>query len=186
MGINEKDNNDIFQIITSYEAELVLHRFMNKHDEYVEEIRGIALELISDADPDEIASDVRDALECLQVEDLWDRSGKTRYGYVDPSEESWEMFGEALSPYIDSMKKYQEAGLNRLAKTYCIGIIQGIKDYDSDSVSEFKDWAVDEPYEYIDRVFQEWMTHTQDEKDIAEIKSKIELYGEDQNQYPVG
>jgi hypothetical protein len=173
MGMNEKDNNDIFQLITSYEAKLVLHRFINKHDEHVEEIREIALELISDVDPDEISSDVKNALECLQVEDLWDRSGKTRYGYVEPSEESWEMFEEALSPYIDSMKKYQEAGLNRLAKTYCIGIIQGIKDYDSNSLSEFKDWAEDAPYEYIDRVFQEWKENAQDE-DIAEVQSKIE------------
>lgn len=174
MDMDNRNSNDVFKIITSREAMLVLHRFMKEHEEYIPEIREIALELITDVDPDKIAEDVRNTLECLQVEDLWDRSGKTGYGYVEPSEEAWVMFEEALYPYIDAMEKYQKYGLDSLAKTYCIGIIQGVKDYDSSSVSEFKDWAVDVPYEFIDKVFQEWRANAKD-NEISDVQSKIEL-----------
>lgn len=165
---------DIFEIITPHEAMLVLHRFIKKHEEYTEEIKKIALELVSDTDIDEVAKYVNNSLNYLQVEELWDRSGKTRYGYVEPSEEAWIMIEEALFEYVDAMKKYQKSGLHRLAKTYCMGIIKGIKDYDSNSLSEFSDWAVDAPYEFIERVFDEWKINAPDEKDIDEVQSLIE------------
>ncbi len=38
-----------------------------------------------------------DQLDSLEVEEVWDRAGPTRHGYVDPSEAAYEM----LAPIDD-------------------------------------------------------------------------------------
>ena len=80
------------------------------------------------------------------------RSGRTRYGYVDPGDAAWEMFEEALNPFIDEMKKNQKRALPAVAKTYCIGIIKGLWRFDEESVSDFIDWVTDAPREYVHTV----------------------------------
>lgn len=109
----------------------------------------------------------------LEVEELWDRSGNTRYGYVDPSEEAWVMFEEALTTFVDEMKKYQKLGMLLEAKNYCIGIIKGIQEFERESKSEFKDWAIDAPAEYIVRIMKEWKVAHLDSKDIAEVEGIV-------------
>lgn len=43
---------------------------------------------IADVDLEDIASEVYFELDCLRVEDVWDQSGSTRDGYVDPYEKT--------------------------------------------------------------------------------------------------
>ena len=40
---------------------------------------------------EEIADGVFWELDTLEVENVWDNSGPTRYGYVDSGEKVWEM-----------------------------------------------------------------------------------------------
>lgn len=42
------------------------------------------------------------------------------------------------------------------AKNYCIGILRGICEFENESTSEYKDWAVDAPAECPERVLGEW------------------------------
>ena len=49
----------------------------------------------SEADLEDVAASVQSDLELLDVEDLWDNSGESRYGYNDPSEVGCEMFDDA-------------------------------------------------------------------------------------------
>ncbi|MGE5557823.1 MAG: hypothetical protein ACM3WV_04345 [Bacillota bacterium] len=49
------------------------------------------------------------------MEDLWDRSGKTRHGYIDPDEMAREVVEEALQPYR-KIKKFQNPGMYETAK----------------------------------------------------------------------
>lgn len=58
-------------------------------------------------------------LEDLGVEDVWDRSGKTRHGYVDTSETASDMVDEALQPYLDEMQRCQQLGLADQALHLC-------------------------------------------------------------------
>ena len=123
--------------------------------------------------PEKIAVDVRHALDRIEVEELWDRSGSKRYGYVDPAEESWVMFEEALIPFLNTMTKYQKIGLPKEANNYCVGIIQGLQDFEAASHSEFKDWAIDAPQHFIEVVFEKWKDGNPCEGDIAQVKSII-------------
>jgi len=40
----------------------------------------------------------------LDYDDLNARAGKTRYGYAEPSDAAWELFEEALDPFVNEMK----------------------------------------------------------------------------------
>ena len=75
--------------------------------------------------PDLVAKHVFDDLDCLDVDDLYKESGRTRYGYVDPNDHSWEMFDEALEPYVAKMRKYQEFSMREGAKLQCVGYSEG-------------------------------------------------------------
>ena len=162
---------DILDSINSSDAMKILRILMERNKELKTEIRKIALEILSDANPEEIAVDVMQALDCIEVEELWDRSGSKRYGYIDPSEESWVMFEEALIPFLNTMTKYQKIGLTNEAKAYCVGIILGIQGFEADSHSEFKDWAVDAPQHFIEEVFEKWKSGNPCEGDVIQVRA---------------
>lgn len=170
-----KKANDILNNITSYDAKSILRIILERHAELTDEIYLIAMELLSDVNSEDIAIDVFNELNSIQVEELWDRSGATRYGYVDSTEEAQIMFEEAIALFISEMHKCQKMGLTKAAKYYCIGIIKGILKYDKTSVSEFKDWAVDIPYVYIETVFEEWMKGNPSQCEITEVEAQKEM-----------
>ncbi len=111
--------------------------------------------------PKSISTELFYELNCIDVQDLWDNSGKTRYGHVEPSDKAWEMFEEVIDPYLDKMKKSQELHMELEAKNYCLGIIQGLLKYERSSTSEFSDWIPDGPSDFIDTVITEWEKETQ-------------------------
>jgi len=70
-------------------------------------------------------------LDSIEVEEVWDRSGRTRNGYVEPTEMAFPMFEDALDPFIEEMKKYQKLSMFAEAKNYCIGILKGISRFEN-------------------------------------------------------
>lgn len=106
-------------------------------------------------DREAVASDLYNDLYCLDLEELWDHSGRTRDGYVDVNEKAYEMFYERVEPVIDEMKKLQELSQFEEAREYCIGIMQGIADFNKCD-SEFLDWITDVPEDVIKETFDTW------------------------------
>ena len=90
---------------------------------------------------EDIADEVFLDLDSLEVEEIWDSSGATRYGYVDPVDKAWEMFEDAIEPYLDELKKCQDLKLSKEAKKHCMGMLKGIYQFERESESEHKDWA---------------------------------------------
>lgn len=97
---------DLLDSINPSDALYVLKVLMNGDSILSDKVFQILMERVSEIESDEIALDVYYTLEQLEVEELWDRSGKTRYGYVDPSEEAWVMLEEVIEPFVSEMKKY--------------------------------------------------------------------------------
>jgi hypothetical protein len=128
-------------------------------------------EQVHGVDQKEIASELCTDLYCLDVEELWAHSGKTRDGYVDVYEKAYEMFNELIEPYIDEMKRLQELSLFREAGGYCMGIMQGITDF-STGGSEFVDWITDVPKNSISETFDTWKQGDQSSPgERAEVES---------------
>lgn len=57
----------------------------------------IAKQILCDISSEDIMNDVYNVLNMLDVEELYRRSGKTRYGYVEPPEESGLCLKKRLS-----------------------------------------------------------------------------------------
>ncbi|MDD5599787.1 MAG: hypothetical protein PHV82_17715, partial [Victivallaceae bacterium] len=129
---------------------------------------AIALELVSEVSAEAVANDLYCALGFIDVEELWDNSGKTRYGYVDVNDLAWEMFEDAVSPFEDELERLVKLKMFKQAKLYCMGILKGLWEYEKHG-NEFSDWVPDAPRESANSVFEKWMKHAPEE-DIAEME----------------
>jgi hypothetical protein len=171
--MDKKMKRDLLDSINPEDALYVLKVLMNEDRKISDRILQILMERLHELDSYEITMDLYYQLDQLEVEELWDRSGSTRYGYVEPSEEAWVMFEEVIEPFVDEMKKYQKLGMPLQAKKYCTGIIKGIQKYEQESESEFKNWATDVPSDYVDRIMDEWKEGNPDPNDIAEVEGLL-------------
>ena len=167
-----KRKMNILKQITADDA-LAILRILAEDKDVGKRIEEIAKESLSKVDLEEIASEVYSELDSLEVEEVQDQSGSTRYGYVDPGDKACEMFEDALESFIEELKKYKKLSMNKEAKTCCMGILKGIYQFEKESTSEFKDWAVDVPGECFGQVLDEWKKGQKDAKDIAEIEDFI-------------
>jgi len=140
----------------------------------VKKAYDIAMELVGDANEDEISDDVYSELNSLDIDELYSSSGRTRHGYVDPTDRAWEMFGEALYPFITEMTLNQQRSLPSVAKMHCIGIIKGLLRYKESNSSEVSDWVPDAPDESIITVVEEWKKSNPSDDDIAEVMNIVE------------
>ena len=112
----KKRKQNIFNIITPDDAFAILRTLAKEDKGIAKRIEQLAMEYLSDVDVEHVTDDVYSALDFIDVHDLWDRSGSTRDGYVDPSEMSWEMFEEALEPFLEELKKYRKLSMPAEAK----------------------------------------------------------------------
>jgi hypothetical protein len=141
--------------ITGTDALAILKVLAERHENLAQEIDAVAKELLSHVEMDEVAANVQMELEGLHVEDVWERSGATREGYVDPGEAAWEMFAEALKPFQDEVDKYNQLSMLEEAALTCQGLLKGIYDFDKESSTEYKQWATDAPGEYFSMILDD-------------------------------
>jgi len=151
------------------EASKVLTALLDDGTVSAKKMYEAAIKIAANIDIDMVSKRVFNALNWLDYDDLNARAGKTRYGYVEPSDAAWELFEEALDPFVNEMKKCQQRTLPSAAKDYCIGIIKGLWRYQEESSSEICDWFEDEPGAFVERVVDEWKEGNPDNADIAEV-----------------
>ncbi len=169
----EQSNKTILDKISPDEALRILYELYSKNSSIRDTIISEAEKVLSDINIDEIADDVYYELDSIEVEELWDRSGPSRDGYSSPDEMAYEMIEEVLFPYKEQVKKYQDIGMSHQAKTYCMGVLKGIYQYDHESESEFKNWATDMPPECFGLLLEEWRDRCSQEDDIKEMHKFI-------------
>jgi hypothetical protein len=105
---------------------------------------------------DDVAAKVQVGLESIDIEDVFDRAGSKRGGYVDPGDAAWEMFEEALEPFQEEVAKYKQLSMQKEAELTYLGILKGIYDFPRESSTEYKQWAVDAPVEYFAMILGDW------------------------------
>ena len=167
---NEHDMN-FLSTLTDNQAHLVLIHLLRDKPALIPKAVEIAREQTSGIDEDEIADEVCSALSVLDVRQLWDESGGTRDGYVDPNEHSYEMMEEIIEPYIEEMERYIDREMPEEALGYCRGIIKGVCTYMQEEAGEFADWATDSDDGLTADVITRWSKKTPDPDVIAELES---------------
>jgi len=141
------------------EQATLLERLATRKDAVGDAVRDEIERLVAAVDPDEVAGDVQFDLELLDVESLWARSGRHRYGYTDPQEAAWEMLENALAPHRERLNWYRAAGRPEAYDAYALGVLQGLYDFHHESDAEWKAWAPDDAGEAFAWVLDEWKRH---------------------------
>ena len=167
--MNRSEMKKCIKSLDADEAARVLNDLLDNNPDLMKKAYDTVMKIAGDVNADVIMDEVFNTLNGL--DDISSRCGRTRYGYVEPSEAAWEMFGEAVNPFIDEMKKAQKRALPAAAKAHCIGIIRGLWKFEEEATTDFADWVEDAPGEYVDAVVKEWKKGKPCKKDIAEVMS---------------
>jgi hypothetical protein len=168
------DPHTIIDHLSPGDALAILRILVREDDQLVAHIAEVARSYLSSVDPEEIALDLYAELDALDVEEVWDRAGPTRHGYVEPEEASSEMIEQVVEPFLQEMTKYAQMGLHAQAKQACIGLLLGLYRFERESTNEFKDWAVDEPAEFASEVIDRWNSGSPSAADVGEVKQFID------------
>ena len=165
--------NHILGEINEAEAYHILRRLMAEDNNIKKRAEEIAKDHFSEIDSEDIAESVYSDLNFIDVHDLWDESGSTRYGYVDIDEHAWEMVEDVLDAFVEQMKKYQRLKMYPEAKSVCIGILKGLYRYEKQATNEFADWAVDVPKNFFDTIYDEWEKNQPVKEDVEKVDEFI-------------
>jgi hypothetical protein len=169
-----KAPREIIDHLSPTDALSVLKTLAAADEDLAQRIAEIAMAKLSQVDPEDVAVVLHDELDALEVEEVWDRAGATRYGYVEPSEAADEMMGEVLEPFLKELHKYGKLDLPVEARRLCMGLLAGLYLFEKESTTEFKDWAPDAPIIFAETVVDAWKAGRPGRADIAALKAFIE------------
>ena len=151
-----KNPREIIDQLSPNDALAILKALARDDEALAARIAEVATAHLSEVDPEDVAIVLYSELDALAVEEVWDRAGPTRHGYVDPGEAADQMVEEIIEPYLEELKKYQALGMNAEANRMCMGLLLGLYRFDDESTSEFKDWAPDAPSVFAEEVVTVW------------------------------
>src|SRR6516165_2451083 len=148
--------DDVISKLTAEQALEIIERLGRKGGKIREAVLAEAINVLTEIDLDETADEVFAVLDSIDVQDCWDRSGRSRDGYTSPDEAASEIIEEELQPFFDQVERYHEMGLREQEATYCMGVIFGIYRYERESKSEFRKWSEDIPAECGGFLLDKW------------------------------
>lgn len=108
------------------EAAAVLRDLLDGHRDLRPEAERIARELLANVRADEVAARVERAVLGVDPDRLAERSGRKRWGYVEPGEAAYGLLEEVLAPFLSDMKRLVALGLEQSAVATCAGIVLGL------------------------------------------------------------
>ena len=169
--MTKKQDLAFLSTLTDDQAQRVLNSLLKENPKLIPVAAALAREFLSEIDDDGISEQVCDALTGLDVHDLWEESGSTRDGYVDPYDHSYEMMEERIEPFLEEMERYLERGMIEEALACCKGIIKGICVYMFEEAGEFADWAVDSEDNLTYDVIEQWKVKNKNAKILEELEA---------------
>jgi len=169
-----KAPREIIDHLSPGDALSILRTLADSDEVLARRIAEMALARLHGVDPEEVAAVLYDQLDALEVEEVWDRAGETRHGYVEPGEAADQMVEEVLEPFLEELGKYQKLGMNAEANKMCMGLLLGLRRFEHESASEFKNWAPDAPIVFAEAAVDVWKAGSPSQADVAAVKVFIE------------
>lgn len=169
-----KEPHEIIDQLSPADALAVLKTLAHEDETIAARAAEIATACLRDVDLEDVAFALYEELEFLEVEEVWDRAGPTRHGYVDPGEAADEMVDEIVAPYLDELRKLHALGMTIQANQMCMGLLLGLYRFERESTSEFKDWAPDAPNSFAWIVLDAWKEGSPARNDVRALKTFIE------------
>jgi hypothetical protein len=168
-----KDVHQIIEQLTPADASAILHALATGDDALASRIAEMALARIQQVDVEEVVAVLYDELEALEVEEVWERAGRKRHGYVETGDAAYQMIEAVLTPFLEDLARYQKLGLRDEANRMCKGLLLGFYLFQHESTSEFKDWAPDAPVSFAQMVMAAWQAGSPTTGDIQALKAFV-------------
>lgn len=139
---------------TDAEKAAVLDELVASDHELGQRAERAARSTLAKVQADKVAITVADALLALDQEELSAHAGRTRYGYVEPTEAAWWLLEQALEPWLEDVTRRASLGLAEPARRLGLGILQGLHRIGDRTRDDglLLSWAPDFPGEAADRV----------------------------------
>src|SRR5215475_4399974 len=147
---------DVIAKLTSEQALQIVERLCRKNGGVRDAIVAEALNLLTEFSLEEVAEEVFDALDLIDVQDCFDQAGPSRDGSASPDEAAVDIIEEELQPFFDQVERYHELAMGEQEATYCMAVILGIYRFAHESKSEFKRLTDDIPAECAGTLLQDW------------------------------
>jgi hypothetical protein len=133
--------------LTPDESAGVLRALLERHPGLAEEAEELAAATVTNVDAQAVADDVEQAVLGLDIDQLNARAGRTRWGYVEPTDAASELLGEAIDPFLVEMTRHIELAVEAAAIAQCAGIVLGLHRCRGKNSDEILGWAADFPAE---------------------------------------
>jgi len=167
---------DVIDKLTPEQALQIVRRLADKGGAIREALVAEATDLLTDIDRDDLAQEVFEILDEIDVQDCWNRAGGSRDDYVGPDDAAAEIFEEQLQPYVDQLKRYHDLGMPEQEAAYCEGVILGVYRYEKESKSEFKNWCEDMPAESASELLNGWRGRNREKARRAAMNAYIHAH----------
>ncbi len=164
---------DVIGKLTSEQALEIVERLCRKGGDIRDAIVAEAITLLTEFSLDDVAEEVFDALDLIDVQDCFDQAGSSREGSALPDEAAADIIDEELQPFFDQVERYHELGMGEQEATYCMAVILGIYRFEHESKSEFKQWAADAPAEFASNLLEDWRSRNPEQAAIDAMDAFI-------------
>lgn len=164
---------DVVSMLTAEQALTIIGRLCRTGGTLRDAVIAEAMSVLTEIDVDTTADEVFAALNSIDVQDCWDRSGRSRDGYTSPDEAAAEIIEEELQPYFDQIERYGVLAMPEQELAYCMGVLLGIYRYSKESTSEFSKWSEDIPAECAGFLLDRWRERQKGEAAIGAMEAFI-------------
>jgi hypothetical protein len=154
--------SDVAGKITAEQALLIVERLCRKGGDVRDAIVAEAISLLSEFTLDEIADEVFDALDLIDIQDCRDLAASRGGSRAATAEAVVDVIEEELQPFFDQTERYHDLALIAQEATYCMGVLAGIYRFEQESEAEIKRLAGDLPREYAGALLDDWRKRNTD------------------------
>lgn len=159
--------------LTPEEAKSVLQQLLKQRPGLTKEVGDITAKLKPAVDSEEVAMWVRDELENLEIDDVWERSGEDRYGYTAPYDAADEIMGEVIDSYMLEVRKFEDLKRPDDADAYLAGIIMGLNQFDNEVESPVKELADESAAAFASTVLAGWKKAVRNDSRVTNMQERL-------------
>lgn len=167
--MTNRTKTSLLATLSADQAHSVLMRLVYDDPALAARAEEVARDLLEYVDSTAIADILCCELSTLKIEDVWDTSGRTRDGYIDPSDRAWEMLDEVL--------EYLRRGMPDESRIYALGILLGIRKFQNNSGSALLEEVPDYGDDTLELVREEWEEAVGDDEQVRLFADELREEG---------
>jgi hypothetical protein len=143
-------------VASDSEKAAVLDELLATDRELEERAERAARSRLAQVETGDVANEVVAALLALDQEDLAANAGRTRYGYVEPTEAAWSLLEAVVEPWLEDVTRRASLGLMDAARRLGLGILEALQRIEEHVRNDdlVVSWAPDFAGETADHVVQ--------------------------------